>query len=35
MENIKRDELERLVGIDRVKFFYDIIDAITSLYEME
>lgn len=35
MENIKREELERLVGIDRVNIFYDIVDEITKLYNME
>lgn len=35
MENVKREELERLVGIDRVNTFYDIVDAITLLYDME
>lgn len=35
MESIKREELERLVGIDRVNFFYDVVDVITSLYDMD
>lgn len=35
MENIKREELERLVGIDRVNVFYDVVDVITSLYDMD
>lgn len=35
MENLQREELERLVGIDKVNIFYDIVDAITSLYDME
>ena len=35
MENIKREELERLVGIDKVNIFYDFVDAITLLYDME
>lgn len=35
MANVKREELERLVGIDRVNTFYDIVDAITLLYDME
>ena len=32
MENIKREELEKLVGIDKVNIFYDIVDEITKLY---
>lgn len=35
MKNIKREELERLVGIDRVNVFYDVVDVITSLYDMD
>lgn len=35
MENIKKEELEKLVGIDKVNIFYDIVDAITKLYDME
>ncbi len=35
MENIKREELEKLVGIDKVNIFYDIVDEITKLYDME
>ena len=35
MENIKREELEKLVGIDKVNTFYDIVDEITKLYDME
>ena len=35
MENIEREELERLVGVDKVKVFYDIVDAIMSLYDTE
>ncbi len=35
MENIKREELENLVGIDKVNIFYDIVDEITKLYDME
>ena len=26
MENIKKEELEKLVGIDKVNIFYDIVD---------
>lgn len=35
MENIKREELEKLVGINRVNIFYDIVDEITLLYDMD
>ncbi len=35
MENICREELERLVGINKVNIFYHITDVITSLYETE
>ena len=35
MENIKKEELEKLVGIDKVNVFYDIVDEITKLYDME
>ena len=35
MENIKREELEELVGIDKVNIFNKIVDNITSLYDME
>ncbi|MDE6504910.1 MAG: DUF3788 domain-containing protein [Clostridia bacterium] len=35
MENIARPELENLVGADKVDIFYNIVDKITSLYDME
>ena len=35
MENIKREELEKLVGIDKVNIFYKIVDEITLLYNMD
>ena len=35
MENIKREELEKLVGMDKANIFYDIVDEITKLYDME
>ena len=35
MENIKREELEKLVGIDKVNIFYKIVDEITLLYDMD
>ena len=34
MENIKREELEKLVGTDKVNIFYKIVDEITLLYNM-
>ena len=35
MENIKREELEKLVGTDKVNIFYKIVDEITLLYNMD
>ncbi len=35
MEIIEREELVRLVGISKVNIFYDIVDVITSLYDMD
>ncbi len=35
MEKIGREELERLVGINKVNIFYHITDVIISLYETE
>ena len=35
MENRKREELEKLVGMDKANIFYDIVDEITKLYDME
>ena len=35
MKNITRAELESIVGLDKVNIFYDFVDAITSLYEIE
>ena len=35
MENIKKEELEKLVGVNKVNTFYDIVDEITKLYDME
>lgn len=34
MENIKREELERLVGIERANIFYNIVAEITLLYDI-
>lgn len=35
MENIKNEELEKLIGVGKVNIFYDIVNAITVLYDME
>lgn len=35
MENVQREELEKLIGIDKVNIFYNIVDEITLLYDME
>ncbi len=35
MENTKKEELEKLVGVDKVGIFYDIVNEITKLYDME
>lgn len=35
MEDIEKEELERVVGIDKVNIFYDIIDEIALLYDMD
>ena len=35
MESVKREELERLIGMDKVNIFYDIVDVITLLYDMD
>lgn len=35
MENVKKEELEKLVGIDKANVFYDIVSEITMLYDME
>lgn len=35
MENIKKEKLEKLVGINKVSIFYDIVGEITKLYDME
>ena len=34
MENVKREELEKLVGTDKVNIFYKIVDEITLLYNI-
>ncbi len=35
MGNIEKEELEKLIGIDKVNTFYDIAKEITKLYDME
>ena len=35
MENIKKEELEKLVGIDKVNIFYNFVNEIAKLYDME
>lgn len=35
MENVEKEELEKLVGIDKVNTFYDIVNEITKLYDVE
>ncbi|MEZ3420579.1 MAG: DUF3788 domain-containing protein [Eubacterium sp.] len=35
MENIKREEIEYLIGMDKARTFYAIADEITKLYDME
>lgn len=35
MESVEKEELEKLVGIDKVKIFYDIVSKITKFYDME
>ena len=35
MENIEREELEKLAGIKKVSIFYEMVDEITKLYDTE
>ncbi|MDE7214347.1 MAG: DUF3788 domain-containing protein [Clostridia bacterium] len=35
MQDIKREELERLAGTEKAGIFYDFVDIINSLYDME
>ncbi len=35
MENVKKEELEQLVGVDKVNIFNTIVDEITKIYDME
>ena len=35
MENIKKEELEKLAGVDKVNIFYNFVNEITKLYDME
>lgn len=35
MERVEKKELEKLVGLDKVNAFYDIVNEIAKLYDME
>lgn len=35
MENVKKEELEKLVGIEKVNIFHNIVNEITKLYDVE
>ena len=35
MENIKKEELEKLAGVDKVNIFYNFVNEIAKLYDME
>ena len=35
MENIKKEELEKLVGVNKVNIFYNFVNEIAKLYDME
>lgn len=35
MENGKREELEQLIGVDKTTIFYDLVNEISKLYDME
>ena len=35
MENIKKEKLEKLIGIDKANLFHDMVNEITKLYDME
>lgn len=35
MESVEKKELEKLVGLDKVNAFYDIVNEIAKLYDME
>lgn len=35
MEKIKNEELENLVGINKLNIFYCFVDTVTALYDME
>lgn len=35
MENIKKEELEKLIGMEKTIIFYDLVDEIAHLYDME
>lgn len=35
MENVKKEELEKLVGINKTNIFHNIVNEITKLYDVE
>ena len=35
MENVNREDLEKLIGREKVNIFYRFLDTIASLYEMD
>ncbi len=35
MESVEKKELEKLVGLDKVNAFFDIVNEIAKLYDME
>ena len=35
MENVKKEELNKLIGINKTNIFYDMVDVISSLYDMD
>ena len=35
MENVKKEELNKLIGINKTNIFYDMVDVISSSYVLE
>lgn len=35
MKNVEKEELESLIGIDKVNIFYKFVNKISSIYDME
>ena len=35
MENVRKEELNKLIGVDKTNIFYDMVDMISSLYDMD